>query len=494
MLRLVHSRPLRASIVVWRGFVLSALAVVLTGCASSNAVNSDGGFGPVAQTAQESLRKALYWARTEQQQDELKKRVDDLLQARSQSGLTADDAVQLALLNNRGLQAAFFELGVSEAEWLEAGRLENPKLSLSRLSRDSEHESGLGVQWNFLKLLTLAQTRQVAQLRLQQTQADVAQQVLDFAAETRKAYFVALAAEENLRYARQVKEAAAAAAELAQRMAAAGNFNRLEQAREQSFSADAELALLRAEQASKQGREQLLRLLALEDEQLALGLVLPATLPALPTIKAFSLTEQEAQTQALTRRLDVQAAKAALASTAENLGLSKTTRFVNVLELGWQRNRSNQQATQRGYEVSFELPLFDWGTAKVARAEALYMQALNRTAEVANRARSEVRQAYQAYHANYAIARQYRDEIVPLKKQISEQNLRRYNGMLIGVFDLLADAREQIASVQGSIEALRDFWLAQSELERSLAAVQPEPPAQTSVAPVAADPHAGHQH
>jgi outer membrane protein TolC len=96
------------------------------------------------------------------------------------------------------------------------------------------------------------------------------------------------------------------------------------------------------------------------------------------------------------------------------------------------------------------------------------MQAVNRVAENAVNARSEVRQAYLGYRTSYDIARHYRDEIVPLKKQIADENLLRYSGMLIGVFDLLADARSQIASVNSYIEALRDFWLAQSDLQMAL--------------------------
>ncbi|MGH6623185.1 MAG: TolC family protein, partial [Burkholderiaceae bacterium] len=128
-------------------------------------------------------------------------------------------------------------------------------------------------------------------------------------------------------------------------------------------------------------------------------------------------------------------------------------------------NSFNDAPNQRGYEIAIEIPLFDFGSARVAQAEAIYGQAVNRMAETAVNARSEVRQAYLNYRASYDIARHYRDEIVPIRKRISEENLLRYNGMLIGVFELLADARAQIASVNGYIEALRDFWLAQADLE-----------------------------
>ena len=123
---------------------------------------------------------------------------------------------------------------------------------------------------------------------------------------------------------------------------------------------------------------------------------------------------------------------------------------------------------QRGYTISVELPIFDWGTAGVAKAEAIYMQSVNRTAETAINARSEVRQTYKGYRSSFEIARHFRDEIVPLKKRVSEENQLRYNGMLIGVFELLADARSQITSVQGYIDALRDFWIAKADLDMAL--------------------------
>ena len=110
-------------------------------------------------------------------------------------------------------------------------------------------------------------------------------------------------------------------------------------------------------------------------------------------------------------------------------------------------------------------------------AESVYMQALHRAAETAINARSEVREAYSGYRSAYDIARHYRDEIVPLRKRIAEENVLRYNGMLIGVFELLADARAQIASVNAAIEALRDFWIAQADLRHGAdRQAQPAPP------------------
>jgi outer membrane protein TolC len=210
-------------------------------------------------------------------------------------------------------------------------------------------------------------------------------------------------------------------------------------------------------------RERLTRLMGLWGTQTQFQL--PERLPDLPG-EANELPDIEQR--AMAERLDVQAAKAGTVQLARNLGLTRTTRFINVLEFGVVRNSSNELPTQRGYEISLELPLFDWGGARVAKAEAIYMQSIDRAAETAVNARSQVREAYHAYRVSHDIARHYRDEIVPLRKRIADENQLRYNGMLIGVFELLADARSQIASVNSYIEALRDFWLAQADLDMAL--------------------------
>jgi outer membrane protein TolC len=339
----------------------------------------------------------------------------------------------------------------------------NPGFSVARLTRGDEVERDRGLHFNLARWLALPWTAPLEAQRLEQTQSEVAMSVLSLAADTRKAYVMALAAEASVRYQHQVMQAAEASAELARRMEQVGNFTKLQRAREQGFHADAALNLARAELAQNTSRERLIRLLGLSDEQTSFRL--PERLPDLPA------TPQElpdVERVALAQRLDVQAARLATEQTAKQLGLTRSTRFVNVLEAGWVRNSSNEAPTQRGWELSFELPLFDGGAARVARAQAVYRQSLHRAAEAATNARSEVRAAHATYRSAYDIARRQRDEIVPLRQQIAEENLLRYNGMLIGVFELLADARAQIAGVNAALDALRDFWLAQAELDIAL--------------------------
>jgi outer membrane protein TolC len=440
--------------------LLTALTVAIAagGCAS---FSKDGGFTTVEQIAAARIGKDVTWAKTADQRETIASRVAELLA----QPLTVDAAVQIALLNNRELQAGFYELGIAEADLVQAGRLPNPRFSMFRALRGDDYKIEQALTFNIFSLVSMPLATAVEQRRFARTQQQVAMDVLRLAAATRKAYFVAVAANETARYMEQVKAAADAGAELARRMAQAGNWSRLNQAREQGFYAEAALTVARAAQAQTAAREQLVRRLGLWGAQTQFQL--PTRLPELPP-NADELPNIEQL--AMEQRLDLQALRLETAALAKNLGLTKATRLINVLEFGPARVLEGQRSDpyKNGYEISFELPIFDWGGAKVAKAEAIYLQALDRAAAAAINARSEVRESYQDYRASYDIARHYRDEIVPLRKLIAGENQLRYNGMLIGVFDLLADARVQIASVNGYIEALRDFWLAQSDLQMAL--------------------------
>jgi outer membrane protein TolC len=179
---------------------------------------------------------------------------------------------------------------------------------------------------------------------------------------------------------------------------------------------------------------------------------------------------------------------------AASLGLTRATGFISVLEVGYRRNSETGLGRETGYEIELRLPIFDWGGARIARAEHIYMQSVNRAADLAVQARSEVREAYAAYRTSFDLAKHYREEIVPLRKRISEENVLRYNGMLISVFELLADARQQIAAVSTYLGALREFWIAEATLELAMTGKSPGASSIPSTGMAAASPAAGAGH
>ena len=387
----------------------------------------------------------------------------DIVKEALSQPLTADAAVQLAVLNNPGLKAAFSGLGIAEADLVQAGRFANPLFSFeNKRSREAQSiERTLLV--NLVSLVTLPLRQKVAGRQFEAAQLELATDVVRLAGDTRKAWVSAVAAQESVKYFEQVHLAAEASAELAARMAQVGNFNKLSRMREQAFYADATAQLAKAKLAAGVERERLTRLLGLAGPDI--NYQLPERLPDLP---ASPMPAADAERSALARRLDVQMSKRSTEAVASNLGLTRATRFINVLELGYANESESGERRKNGYEIEVEIPIFDWGQAKLARAEATYMQSVHRTAQVALNAQSEVRESYQTYRTTYDIARHYRDEVVPLRKRIADENTLRYNGMLIGVFELLADARVQIASVNAYLDALRDFWIAQTDLDLAL--------------------------
>jgi outer membrane protein TolC len=453
-----------------RVLALALSTIVVGGCAT---FSKNGGFDAVEQVAKERLGKDVTWQRDDHERASVQATVKKLLA----SPLSGDDAVQIALLNNPGLQGTYAELGIAEADLVQAGRVTNPRFAYLRTRKGDERKLEWALTFPIIDLLTIPLRNRIESRRFEQVKLAVAGQMLDVATRTRKSWFDAVAAEERVRYLEQVKAAAEASAELASRMEEAGNFSRLNRMREQVFHAETVAQLARTRQGAVAERERLTRLMGLFGDDVAFKL--PERLPELP---AGKLDLKDLEARAMTERLDVQAAKRETESLAESLGLTRATRFINVLELGPAATKEDPEPWKRGFEVSLQLPIFDWGGARVAKAEAIYMQALHRVAETAVNARSEVREAYSAYQATYDTAKRYRDEIVPLRKKIAEENMLLYNGMLISIFELLADAREQAGAVNAYIEALRDFWLSETDLQ---AAFNGPPTGRRAAAPMA---------
>jgi outer membrane protein TolC len=439
----------------FKPLLIALSAFVLTGCAT---FSSDGGLDSVSAMTKERIGHAV---QREKSADAAA--TQSTVSQLAAKPLTPDSAIQIALLNNKGLQASLADLGVAEADLVQAGRMRNPSFSFARLRTGNDVEIDRSVMFDLVGLLTIPIRSNIEGRRFEQAKLQAASAAVKLAADTRKAYFNAVAAQQTVQYAEQVVSAAEAGAELAQRLAKVGNWSKLDQAREQVFYAEATAQLARARHNATATREQLTRLLGLWYANTAFKL--PERLPDIP--KAPNEIAN-IESLAMSQRLDVQMAKRNAEATAKALGLTKATALINVLDVGYINKSTTGMPRANGYGIALELPIFSWGGANTARAEAIYMQSVHRTADTAVRARSEVREAYSAYRTSYDLARHYRDEVVPLRKKISDEVLLRYNGMLASVFELLSDSRDQVNSVNTAIEAQRDFWIAETDLQAAI--------------------------
>ncbi len=376
--------------------------------------------------------------------------------------LGRDEAVRLALTNSPALQALLSQQLADLASANAAGRIPNPVFAFERVRNGDELELGRVLSFGLLDLITWPQRHALAREQQAQVRAQLGATLVDQVSAVRQAWVRAVAAQQSLAYARQVQQAAHASAELARRMQATGNFSRLQRARQHAFYADATARLASAQHAATATREDLVRRLGLDEAQ-AQRLRLPERLPDLP---ALPLDPAQVTGAAREQRLDWQLARLQLEAAGRAQRLNLVTSLIDV-EAGVRRDTQfdgGARSNARGWELEIRLPLFDWGDARRAAMNARSLAAAHRYESVTRSAASQLREAYSSYRTHWELARHYRDEVVPLRKTVSDENLLRYNGMLIGVFELLADTREQVGSVIASIDAQQQFWLADAAL------------------------------
>jgi outer membrane protein TolC/uncharacterized protein YceK len=444
-----------------KSMISFAVLAVLSGCAS---VNIDQSVERTNSETKSIAGTSVQLLRTADAKTARDLQVADLIK----SPLSQQTAVQLAIINSPALQTLLAERWGDMAQAAQGGRIANPVLSLERVRFLDELEFGRILAFGLLDLLTLPQRNKIATARMAQAELQMTSDVIGLISQVRMAWVASVAASESLMYAKQVYESAQASAELAKRMQSVGNFNRLQRARQQVFYADAAAQLLASQQTATATRESLIRLLGLKDNQIS-ALQLPERLPDLP--KAF-LTPEAVSKALSNQRLDVRMAQSQLDAASKSQGLTLLTSLTDI-ELGIIRNtvkdtHEGTSQTSKGYELSIRLPIFDWGDAQRASMNAMTLAAANRLDATLTNAGSDLRESYAAYRTAYDLSRHYRDEVLPLSKVIAEENGLRYNGMFIGVFELLADHRSQINTVKAAIAAQQQFWQADAALQATL--------------------------
>jgi outer membrane protein TolC len=452
---------MKSIIMFSKSSVAVAVFTVLSGCAS---VNIDQSIDRSNNETKSTSGTSAQLLRTTDAKVARNQQVAELLK----SPLSQQAAVQLAIINSPALQTILAERWGDMAQAAQGGRIANPILSLERVRFLDELEFGRILAFGLLDLLTLPQRNKIATARIAQAELQMTADVVGLVSQVRMAWVAAVAANESATYSKLVYESAQASAELAKRMQSVGNFNRLQRVRQQAFYADASLQLLGSQQAATAARESLIRLLGLKDSQIN-ALLLPERLPDLP--KTF-LTPDAVSKALSNQRLDVRMAQSQLDAASKSQGLNLLTSLTDI-ELGVIRNtvKDTHEGTSeksKGYELSIRLPIFDWGDAQRASMNAMTLAAANRLEATLTSAGSDLRESYSAYRTAYDASRQYRDEVLPLSKVIAEENGLRYNGMFIGIFELLADHRSQINTVKAAISAQQQFWQADAALQATL--------------------------
>jgi cobalt-zinc-cadmium efflux system outer membrane protein len=406
--------------------------------------------------------------------------------------LTPESAVQLAFLRNRRLGAALAEVGIAQAEWVEAGLFPNPIVSAE--VRFGIGEPGTGAELDLVQdlvgALSIPQRRRVAESELAATKHAVAAALFDLASEVREAFFEAQAAEQLLELRQSVAEATALAADLARRQHEAGNLSDLGLAVQRALHEESKLVLAEAELTALEQRERLTALMGLWGGETRWSLA-----PRLPALPAEERALAGLESLAVERRLDLAAERERTASAARSLALARFYRLVPEAEMGVHSEDEVEGGWSVGPSLDVPIPVFDQGQTRVAIARGRERQSEASFAALAVEIRSEVRRSWSRLQAARARAAYYEQVVLPLRTRILGETQREYNAMLVGVYQLLDAKREEIEAGRAWVESLRDYWVSRVALERALGTELPAgsaPPAPANVP--APEPSAPHHH
>jgi len=431
---------------------LCLLLVGLTGCAS---VDLRAGFPEVGAVVEERAATKIVWNRGNELDNEAAEKLRALLQKK----LAADDAVQIAMLNNRDLQAIYTDLGVAQADLVQAGLFRNPILDgavlfpLSGVRPDLQ----LSVVISFLDALYVPLRKRVAAARFEEAKLRVTGAVLDLAAQVRRAFHEHQANEQMLELRQTIVQALTASWEVSRRLHEAGNITDLDQARDRAAAEVSRLALRSAEIVVRQSREHLNDLMGTWGEQT--GWEIDGRLPDIP---AEPVPVNGLERVALSRSIDLSQARQRIITAGQQLGYDRATALIPETELGVGAER--EEGWKVGPVLSVPIPLFDQGQARVGRAVAELRRSQQEYYALAVRVRATARAVRDRMLGAQDRALYYRDILLPLQERIVNEAQLQYNAMQIGIFHLLRDRERQIETGVGYVEALREYWLARADL------------------------------
>lgn len=448
------------------GKFLFLLAVAMvSGCAS---VPREAGFGEVRALVSERDVQRIHWNRGTPEDEEVSRSIDELLRAE----LSAEAAVQAALLGNPALQAEYEDLGVTQAELVQAGLLHNPVL-FSTVRFPDRPPSGLSLKFelaqDFLGILLLPARKRLAEDEFERAKLHVSEIVLKTAAETRRAYYEALGAHQAASVRRLIAEAANASFELARRIHAAGNLSDLGLSRELNQLDMALIALARSEARLREKREHLNRLMGAWGEHTLWRL--PEKLPDLPEAE---ISLERLESLAISNRYDLAAARKELDIAARSLGITREWRYFLEGDIGATAERDTDGQWVAGPSLSLELPIFDQRQPRIAREEAILRKEIARITALAIDIRSEVRDLRDRLIHYRRLAEHYRTTVIPLRERIVKLTQREYNFMLVGAFDLLAAKQQEFDGYEEYIAAVTGYWTARADLQRAVGGRLPD--------------------
>ena len=452
----------------WRYQTLAlgaASMLVLSGCRS---VPKSAGFPDVRNSVAARLGKDLHWNQGTAD-DQL---VTEKVQAMLGNELSVNDSVQIALLNNRNLQATYDSLGIAQADVVQAGLLKNPSFGghiRPPVSSGVMSQIGLELAQDFLDLLFIPLRKKAAAAEFEAAKARVTSSVIEVAGQTQIAFYDFQASQQALQMWTTTLQATEASLVVAEKMREAGNTSKLDFALEQAQHDQSKLGVAKAEAVMNDTRERLNRLMGLWGKSASSW----RASAMLPTIPLEEISAVDIEKRAIEANLQLMASRHEVEALARRHGVKKIESVLPSLEAGVGAEREDDGTWFVGPTLALEIPIFDQGQARRFKARAEVRRALESHAALAVEIRSHARSAMNRIGEARSRAIFQRDQILPLRKEILDQTQLQFNAMQIGVFQLLQAKRDQIEAGRQYIETLREYWHARTSIEQTLAGVSP---------------------
>lgn len=377
--------------------------------------------------------------------------------------LTADNAARVALLRNRSARAAAQTLGIAQAELASVKRLPNPELhGALRFHRGTDPELEVSALLDVSALLFAISRTRAAEADVAAAQLEAVGELVDLSFDARRAFVDYQSALELVELRQSVLGAFEASALAAERLRAAGNTTELDLASEQAMREEARLALEQANAAAESARQALNGVMGINEQGVSWRAA--AHLPEPP---ATELALDKLAESSLSASLDLQAAKQRYTAAAKQAGIANVSGWLPELKAGVSAERRAEWGV--GPAVQLQVPLFYQGQGEVgaARARAKREEYLYADAAV------QVRNAARAARVELSVARRSvthtKGVVLPLRARVVQQTQLEYNGMLVGVFQLLQAKRDELAAAEQYLELRRGYWRARLNAEQLLA-------------------------
>lgn len=431
------------------------LLLSLIGLASCNKrAKEDGSW--VQETVQQRIEKQVHWYQGTEADALVRDKIAELLERE----LQVEDAVQIALLQNPNVQATFEEIGIAQADLVEAGLFQNPFLD-GYVRFPSSLYSGINTSLNlvtsFLDLFLVPLKKKTAELQFEEAKMRVAHKVLNLAAEVEQTFYALQTALLKADSQRTLMDAATAALTLSKRQAEVGNVNPLFVENRQADCLQTQLELSQTEIELITLEKKLCMLMGIDGPELTLC-------SSLPDLPEEEMPIEDLESLALSLRLDVAAAKKQVESIA-SLGAQKKWWAYTNGQIGISTEHQSEGFWDTGPAFGLALPFFNHGQADRARLYAELRQAQDRLEALTLETKLQVRAARDHVLQARMITETYAQQVLPLREKILEIAQKQYNVMTYGVYDLLRLKQEEVRSQINHTAALCDYWIARSSLD-----------------------------